>query len=236
VGLPGGTRIIADKLLEDYDGMIVGANATDAHYRGVRMGRDFKPTSVDHMSLAEENDLCMRCAKDKLILRRGVEMGHIFKLDTKYSKAMKATFLDKEGKEREFIMGCYGFGVSRAVAAAIEAHHDDKGIRWPRAITPFHAIVLPIKVTDERITSLAESIYAELRGEGWDVLMDDRDMRAGFKFKDADLIGVPVRVTLGERGLKEGKIEIYYRWEDRSEMVPQSEVLPAVEKYYGDTK
>ena len=226
------TKIIADTLLADYEGMIVGANETDAHYRGVKMGRDFTPTITEHVSQAEDGDTCKRCGKSELQRRRGVELGHIFKLDTKYSEAMNATFLDGAGKERHFIMGCYGFGVSRMVAAAIEVHHDERGISWPAAITPYHALILPINVSDERTMEIAESLYAELRGTGWDVLLDDRDLRAGFKFKDADLVGVPIRITLGERNLKDGKIEIYYRDKDRSEMVERDAVGATLEAFY----
>lgn len=232
VGLPKGTRIIVDDFLEHYDGMIVGANATDTHYRGVKMGRDFEPTETARLTLAEAGDTCHRCGKSTLVARRGVEMGHIFKLDTKYSKSMNATYLNADGQERHFIMGCYGFGVSRAVAAIIEAKHDNNGIVWPRSATPFHVEVLPINVTDETTMAMAERLYGELRELKWEVLLDDRDMRAGFKFKDADLIGVPLRITIGERNLKDGKVETQYRGEDRSELVTPEEVPSVVEKFY----
>ncbi len=216
--------------------MVVGANKTDAHLRGVKMGRDFQPTETADITLVEAGDTCKRCGKSQVAMRRGVELGHIFKLDKKYSKSMKATFLDKEGTECEFIMGCYGFGVSRAVAAAVEAHHDERGIVWPKAIAPLHAIILPIAVGDEGLMATANSVYDELRAAGWDVLMDDRDLRPGVKFKDADLVGIPIRITLGERNLKEGKIEVYYRQEDRSELVARDEVTKVLEEYYGDEK
>jgi prolyl-tRNA synthetase len=232
VGLPAGTRIIADTLLAGYDGMVVGANRTDAHLRGVKMGRDFTPTAVESISQVLPGDTCKRCGREKLSSRRGVELGHIFKLDKKYSSSMKATFLDREGQEREFIMGCYGFGVSRAVAAAVEANHDELGIVWPPSITPFHAIVLPVNAGDPATMEVAESLYAELTGLGWDILFDDRDLRAGFKFKDADLIGVPVRITLGERNLKEGKIEIHYRRDRRAELVVKPDVAGALDRFY----
>jgi prolyl-tRNA synthetase len=236
VGLPKGTRIIADPRLDDYDGMIVGANKTDAHLRGVKMGRDFTPSAVHDVTLAEAGDRCARCQKSALAVRRGVELGHIFKLDTKYSKAMNATFLDQDGKERHFIMGCYGFGVSRTVAAAIEASHDDAGIIWPAALAPFHALILPINISDETTMKAAEHIYRALQGAGWEVLLDDRDLRAGFKFKDADLVGIPVRVTLGERNLKDQKIEVYYRADDRTEIVGIDDAVAAVEAFYKTTR
>jgi prolyl-tRNA synthetase len=236
VGLPDGTKIIADTLLDRYEGMIVGANATDAHLRGVELGRDFMPEIKEHLSMAEAGDTCTRCGKSTLETRRGVELGHIFKLDVKYSKAMNATFLDRDGRERYFIMGCYGFGVSRMVAAAIEAGHDDRGIRWSPALTPYHAIILPINVSDERTMRVAESLYAGLREAGWDILLDDRDVRAGFKFKDADLVGVPVRITLGERNLKDNKIEIYYRLDDRTDTVDPGAVATALDQFYAPTR
>ncbi|MEE9269269.1 MAG: proline--tRNA ligase [Candidatus Krumholzibacteria bacterium] len=236
VGLPAGTRIIADPLLEEYEGMIVGANTTDAHLRGVQMGRDFEATECQRVSVAEEGDRCVRCDNGTLTARRGVELGHIFKLDTKYSKSMNATYLDREGKERHFIMGCYGFGVSRTVAAAIEASHDSRGIRWPKSITPFHAIILPVNTNDEDTVAVADALYEELQGAGWDVLFDDRELRAGFKFKDSELVGVPLRVTLGERNLKNGKVEIYYRCDDRSELVDRAAVIDVLERFYGEVK
>ncbi|MFQ5510346.1 MAG: proline--tRNA ligase [Candidatus Krumholzibacteriia bacterium] len=235
VGLPAGTRIVADTSLKNYEGMIVGANVTDAHLRGVRLGRDFEATEFRNISLTEAGDRCARCEKSELRAHRGVELGHIFKLDDKYSKAMNATYLDRDGKDRHFIMGCYGFGVSRAVAAAIEAHHDGRGIRWPKSITPFHAIILPVNMNEDHTTSAAEALYEELRAAGWDVLLDDRDVRAGFKFKDSELVGVPLRVTLGERNLKDGKVEIYYRHEDRQELVEPSAVVDVLTRFYGDS-
>ena len=232
VGLPKQVEIIADTLLAAYDGMIVGANKADAHLRGVKMGRDFQAAQSAPIAMAAAGDRCAQCGKGELVLQRGVEIGHIFKLDVKYSKSMKATFLDKDGKDNFFIMGCYGFGVSRAVAAAIEQHHDARGIRWPKALTPYHVIVTPVNVSDEKTITEMERIYAELLAAGFDTLLDDRDLRPGPKFKDAELIGVPVRVTLGERNLKEEKAEIYFRLEDRTDLVPLSDVLAAVRAYY----
>lgn len=232
VGLPKNVEIIADPLLRGYDGMIVGANRTDAHLRGVKMGRDFSAGREASISVVEAGDTCGVCGKGKLYIQRGVELGHIFKLDTKYSRSMGATFLDSGGQERNFIMGCYGFGVSRAVAAAVEQHHDEKGIRWPKEITPFHAIVLVVKYEDPTTREAAESLYASLGESGWEVLLDDRPLRPGPKFKDAELIGVPVRFTLGERHLKDGNIEVYYRDEDRSDVVPLETAGDVLAAYY----
>jgi prolyl-tRNA synthetase len=233
VGLKNG-EIIADTLLDQYDGMIVGANKKDAHLRGVRMGTDFKAGKTAALSTAKAGDICPQCGKGELELTRGVEIGHIFKLDTKYSAAMKATFNDADGNDKPFIMGCYGFGVSRAVAATIEQHHDAKGIRWPKSLTPFHVVLTLVNISDDTTVKAAEKIYAELGAARLDVLMDDRDLRPGPKFKDAELIGVPVRVTLGERNLKDGNAEIYYRLEERSEVVPLGDVVELVKKYYSD--
>jgi prolyl-tRNA synthetase len=232
VGLPAGTDIIADSLLDSYEGMIVGANETDAHLRGVKMGRDFQPTRTASISRAQDGDLCKKCGDGTLVVQRGIELGHIFKLGKKYSKSMKATFLDGEGSDRNFVMGCYGFGVSRTVAAAIEQHHDDKGIVWPKPITPFDVLILPLNVKDGDTWSTAEELYDRLSEAGFDVLMDDRDLRPGYKFNDADLIGIPVRITLGERNLKKKLIEIYYRSENRSELLPMDDIIPAIRRFY----
>jgi prolyl-tRNA synthetase len=233
VGLEGKADIIADALLEKYDGMIVGANQKDMHLRGVRMGTDFTPGTIVALSTAKAGDVCPQCGKGELELQRGVEIGHIFKLDTKYSAAMKATFLDADGKDHPFIMGCYGFGVSRAVAATIEQHHDEKGIRWPKSLTPFHVIITPLNLSDANTVSTMERLYADLGGAGFDVLLDDRDLRPGAKFKDAELIGVPLRITLGERNLKDGNVEVYDRLEDRTDVVAVGEVLAVAKRYYG---
>lgn len=232
VGLPSEVVIVADTLLSGYDGMIVGANAADAHLRGVKMGRDFAPNKSVALSVAMAGDVCAQCGKGELVLQRGIEIGHIFKLDVKYSRSMNATFLDQGGQEQHFIMGCYGFGVSRAVAAAIEQHHDEKGIRWPKLLTPFHVVVTPLNLNDETTTATMERVYADLSNAGFEVLLDDRDLRPGPKFKDAELIGVPVRVTLGERNLKDGNVEIYYRLDDRTEILPIAGVVDKVREYY----
>jgi prolyl-tRNA synthetase len=181
-------------------------------------------------------DSCRQCGSGELVPQRGVEIGHIFKLDTKYSAAMRATFLDRDGKEQAFIMGCYGFGVSRAVAATIEQHHDEKGIRWPKTLTPFHVVLTLVNISDDATMKAAERLDDEMSRAGLDVLMDDRDLRAGPKFKDAELVGVPVRVTLGERNLKDGNAEMYYRLEDRSEIVPLERVSALVRDYYADVR
>ncbi|MDX1764024.1 MAG: His/Gly/Thr/Pro-type tRNA ligase C-terminal domain-containing protein, partial [bacterium] len=159
---------------------------------------------------ARDGDGCPRC-EGTLAITRGIEEGHIFKLGTKYSEALGANFLDEDGRSRPMIMGCYGIGVGRTAAAAIEQNHDKDGICWPLPISPFAAQVLPLNMKSEEVRGAAEKIYDELIARGIDTLLDDRDERPGFKFKDADLIGVPLRVVVGDKGLKDGVVELKTR-------------------------
>jgi prolyl-tRNA synthetase len=176
----------------------------------VNLDRDFKVDEVDDLVLAVEGDKCRRCGRP-LATWRGIEVGQIFKLGTKYSDKMKAHFLDEHGNEKPFVMGCYGIGITRTVAAAIEQHNDADGIIWPVSIAPFEVHVLPTNVSDNDLKSTAETIYSDLTARGVEVLIDDRDERPGTKFKDADLVGIPFRVTVGEKAAKEGKVEIRTR-------------------------
>ncbi|MBI5642474.1 MAG: proline--tRNA ligase [Deltaproteobacteria bacterium] len=202
-------RVIADHSVRELRDAVTGANEADAHTVNVNPGRDFKAEFADIRN-AVEGDGCPRCA-GKLTIKRGIEVGHIFKLGTKYSVAMGATFLDEEGKEKPMIMGCYGIGVGRTAAASVEQNHDEFGIIWPRPLSPFECEIVPVNVKDAGTVNAAEALYEELKGKGVDVLLDDRDERAGVKFKDADLIGIPLRVTIGERNLKQGLVEIKER-------------------------
>jgi prolyl-tRNA synthetase len=163
-----------------------------------------------------------------MVVTQGIEIGHVFKLGTKYSKAMGANVLDEKGQEVPLIMGCYGIGVNRIVAAAVEADHDDNGIVWPLPIAPYHALLVPLQIGNEAVLASTEEIRAALVGAGFDVLIDDRDQRPGFKFKDADLIGVPLRVVIGERGLKDGKIEVKWRTDAEAHTVPADGAGPAI--------
>ncbi len=226
VGLPG-TPIWADVTLQGEKHFITGANRTDTHLRGVRPGRDFAVERWGDLVLARAGDGCPRCL-GTLQSSRGIEVGHVFKLGTKYSEKMAATFLDGNGKERPYVMGCYGFGVTRTVAAAIEQHHDAEGIVWPRAIAPFAVLILPVQSSHAASQELAAALHDELSADGIDVLLDDRDLSPGAKFKDADLIGIPTRVTLGERGLREDKLEIRDRRSGTVRTVPQAELARAV--------
>jgi prolyl-tRNA synthetase len=177
--------------------------------------------------MAVQGDPCPRCGA-AMNLKRGIEVGHVFKLGTKYSKALGAYFLDPKEERREVIMGCYGIGVNRNLAARIETNHDADGIRWSTAIAPYRVLVLPLAMQNAELREAAEKIYADLKSRGIDVLIDDRDARAGFKFKDADLIGIPLRVAIGERGIKEGMAEIKWRHEAEAKKVPIDQVAATV--------
>lgn len=204
-----------------------GANEDDYHYLNVNLGRDFLPEKILDLRNAVVGDLCPEC-NEQLSLIRGIEVGHIFKLGTKYSQALKATFLDAEGQENPMVMGCYGIGISRTMAAAIEQNYDDNGIIWPMPIAPYHVIVVPVNVKNEELNAAALSIYNELTAAGIEVILDDRDERAGVKFKDADLIGIPIRITLGPKSWQENKVEVKKRWEDENILVDRNALLETV--------
>ncbi|MBI5556121.1 MAG: proline--tRNA ligase [Deltaproteobacteria bacterium] len=208
VGLP--LKIVADREVTKMTNFTVGANEKNHHLINVNIGRDFTPAQTADLRMVNEEDRCPLCG-GQLELTRGIEVGHIFKLGTTYSEALKATFLDERGKETPFVMGCYGIGVSRAVAAAIEQNHDEDGIIFPLPIAPFQVMLLNLSTKDAEITAAAETLYEELKNLGIEVLLDDRDERPGIKFKDADLIGIPFRVMVGNSLTKEGKIEIKER-------------------------
>jgi prolyl-tRNA synthetase len=174
------------------------------------------------LRVIKESDSCPRCEKP-VRFARGIEVGHVFKLGTKYSKAMKATFLDRDGKEKFMIMGCYGIGVGRTMAAAIEQNNDDHGILWPMTVAPFHVIIVPVNVNDKNISEAGETLYGELTKDGIEVLLDDRDERAGVKFNDADLIGIPVRVTIGPKSLAAGNVEVRLRKTGQTQTIPIKE-------------
>ncbi|MEN6370620.1 MAG: proline--tRNA ligase [Armatimonadota bacterium] len=208
VGLSG-VAIYADYEIRAMANFITGANKTDTHYVNVNIDRDFKVDQWADLRVASEGDPCPRC-EGTLDAVRGIEIGHIFKLGTKYSKTLDATFIDEDGQEKNFIMGCYGLGVSRLLAAIPEANHDKDGIVWPISIAPFEAVVLLLNPEDETQAQAAARVYEELEGRGVDVLLDDRDERSGVKFKDSDLIGIPVQIVVG-RLASEGKVEVRLR-------------------------
>lgn len=202
---------VADESVRDLKNFVVGINKTDKHLTGANWGKDLQlPQKIADIKLVFAGDFCPEC-EGKLEITKGIEVGNIFKLGTKYSEAMNATFTDENGQEKPFIMGCYGIGVTRTAAAAIERYHDKDGIRWPMAIAPYHAVVVPVNVNDELQMTTAEEIYRELCDKNIETVIDDRDERPGVKFKDADLIGFPVRITAGKT-LTEGMVEIKIRF------------------------
>jgi prolyl-tRNA synthetase len=210
--------IVADREVQSIKNAVTGANEAQTHLTGVNLGRDFEVTQFADLRNALDDDPCPRCGykpgiNGKLALRHAIEIGHVFKLGTKYSVSLNAKFLDADEQLKPIIMGCYGIGVNRIIAALIETCHDVSGILWPMTLAPYEVLLAPVKVTDPATLEATESLYKELGALGIEVLLDDRDVRAGVKFKDADLVGIPLRVVIGERGLKEGKLEIKWRWE-----------------------
>ncbi|MBN1634966.1 MAG: proline--tRNA ligase [Deltaproteobacteria bacterium] len=218
-------RQIADRALMKDGPYATGANQEDYHIRDVWISRDTGIDTFDDIREAGDGDLCPRCEKGVLTMIRGIEVGHVFKLGTKYSKAMRAEFLDENGKLKPMVMGCYGIGVGRTVAAAIEQYHDDNGIIFPVTIAPFPVMVLALDIKQPQVMETALRLYEELKACGIDVLLDDRDMRPGVKFKDADLIGVPYRITVGVKGLSSGQVEIKERANGRLEKMTPTEAI-----------
>ncbi len=210
VGLKG-IPLIADLAVKDMINFVVGGNEKDVHFVNVNSPRDFAPDQFVDIRNVAEGDGCPRCDTGRLIIVRGIEVGHTFKLGTKYSEAMGATYLDVQGSPQSVIMGCYGIGVGRTMAAAIEQNHDKDGIIWPPAIAPFRIIILPLNVGSEKVYTAARAIYGKLTDSGMEVLLDDRDERAGVKFKDADLLGIPYQVVVGDKGVNRGVVEIKNR-------------------------
>jgi len=204
-------RVIADSEIKGMADFVVGGNAVDVHLTGVNLERDFTVSQFADLRQAVAGDPCPRCDGGRFESWRGIEVGHIFKLGTKYSEAMNATVLDAEGKARPLVMGCYGIGAGRTVAAAIEQNHDEYGMILPMPLAPFQVLVTMLNPKDDQVREAAEKLYQQLLDLGIEVLLDDRDERPGIKFKDADLIGIPLRVTVGARNLKEGNVELKAR-------------------------
>ena len=202
--------VVVDATVMKMHNVCCGANKEGYHFINVNPGRDFIPTYVADIRLIQEGDPCPHCGGE-VSKARGIEVGQVFKLFTKYSSALKATYLDENGKEQPMVMGCYGVGVSRTMAAAIEQNYDDNGIIWPIEIAPYHVLVVPVNTKDEASAAKAEEIYMQLKKVGLETVIDDRNERPGVKFKDADLIGYPLRVVVGPKTLTEGKLEVKIR-------------------------
>jgi prolyl-tRNA synthetase len=228
VGLPGKVKIVADLSLEGMHNFVVGANAGDTHLKNVNLERDFSVTGFVDIRNVIIGDPCPRCDEGSLEIWRGIEVGHVFKLGTKYSKSLHATFLDADGKEQIIYMGCYGIGIGRTVAACIEQNHDENGIIFPIPIAPFQVIVSALSAKDDSVKDAAEAIYQDLLESGIEVLLDDRDERPGFKFKDADLIGIPLRIVVGAKHLVDGRVELKERRSGEVELLPIAEALEKV--------
>ncbi len=220
-------RIISDFAIKGMKNMVMGANEEDKHIINVNEGRDFHIDTYADLRMISPSDACPRCG-GKLRFGRGIEVGHIFKLGTKYSKALNATFLDKNGREAPMIMGCYGIGIERTVAAAIEQSHDANGIIFPISISPFEVTILPLETHEAQVSSAADTLYDRLSEMGLTVLLDDRDERPGFKLMDADLLGTPVRVTVSLRTLQKDSIELKRRSEKDLTLIPVNKAPAAI--------
>ncbi len=226
-------KMVADQEVMRMVNAVAGANEKGCHLTGVNPGRDFTPDIVGDLRQVSMEDHCPNCG-GSLRLTEGIEVGHIFKLGTKYSEAMEAAFQDSDGQAKPFIMGCYGIGVSRVVAAAIEQNHDDKGIIFPVPLAPFQVIVLNLSPKEQSFCQAAEELYTALQAQGLDVLLDDRDERPGSKFNDADLIGIPYRLTVGKTFEKEGKVEIRARKSGETQLcTPQEAITQLSEQIRG---
>jgi prolyl-tRNA synthetase len=221
--------VLVDYSVLDMINFVTGANKEDYHYRNVNIGRDFQIQAFADFRVVTEQDNCPRCGTD-IKFARGIEVGHVFKLGTKYSKAMKAGFLDKNGQEKIMIMGCYGIGIGRTVAAGIEQNHDENGIIWPMPLAPYQVIITPVNVNEEDVMESAENLYKSMLAGNIEVIFDDRDERAGVKFKDADLIGIPLRVVVGRKNLAQGKVELKIRKTGENKLYPLQEIVQQVKQ------
>ncbi len=218
-------KLIGDKELLSMTNFVAGANADDSHLINVNLDRDFKLDSVVDIRNATAGELCPKCQKGRLKMDKGIEVGNTFMLGTKYSEALNATFIDEQGKEKYFIMGSYGVGITRTAQASVEKFHDEAGIIWPVPIAPFLVEIVPVNIQDEKQREAAFEIYHKMKENKFEVLLDDRNERAGVKFNDADLIGIPLRITIGEKSLKEDKIEMKVRGSQAQVLLRKNEVL-----------
>ncbi|NMA51451.1 MAG: proline--tRNA ligase, partial [Peptococcaceae bacterium] len=228
VGLKG-CKLVADPEVMTMVNAVTGANQTDMHCLNVNPGRDFTADIVEDIRMVQAGEPCPHCGAP-LLEAKGIEVGQIFKLGDKYSKVLGANFLDENGRKKPIIMGCYGIGVSRTMAAAIEQNHDENGIIWPLAISPYQVVVVPVSSKDEGQMSLAENLYQDLWQAGIEAVLDDRPERAGVKFKDADLIGYPLRITIGSKAVTEDLVEIRSRKTGETKLSPVPEAIAVVKE------
>ena len=218
-------KVVADDSIELGQNFVVGANKPDTHIRNANYPRDFKVDRITDIALAEAGHECAKCG-DLLLSTRGIEIGHVFKLGTVFSEKQGAFFIDREGNQKPIVMGCYGIGLGRLMSAAIEQNHDDKGIIWPVPIAPYHVYLCALGMEDDKVETTANEIYSMLRNHGFEVLFDDRIESAGVKFNDADLLGIPVRVVISNRTIKNNSVEIKLRKDKEAEILPLEELIP----------
>jgi prolyl-tRNA synthetase len=221
--------ILIDYSVIDMINFVTGANKENYHIKNVNIGRDFKVDAFADFRVITDKDKCPRCG-GSIKFARGIEVGHVFKLGTKYSKAMKAVYLDKDGQEKIMIMGCYGIGIGRTIAAGIEQNYDENGIVWPMPLAPYHVIITPVNVNEKDIMDVAENLYNSIKALGIDVIFDDRDERAGVKFKDAELIGIPLRVTVGQKNLSQGNVELKIRKTGENKLYSLQEIVQKIKQ------
>jgi prolyl-tRNA synthetase len=217
--------IYADQEITALQNFATGANKVDTHFTGVQVKRDLNISKFGDLRRVTPDAPCPKCDEGKYQVRRGIEVGHIFILGTKYSEAMKAVYLDNNGKEIPMVMGCYGIGVGRTAAASIEQNHDEKGIVWPRNLAPFEVIIIPVNFKNDNLKNTCESLYTQLKNMGIEVVLDDRQDRLGGKLKDADLIGIPLQIIVGPKNLKEGKVEIKIRKTQESQLYAYPQIV-----------
>ena len=228
VGLQG-VRIVSDPSAVNVANAVTGANRPEKHWMNVNVNRDFTPDDIADIRYPQEGDPCPKC-EGPLRLLAAIEVGHIFKLGTKYSEGLEAVFLDEDGKQKPFIMGCYGIGVTRILAAVVETHCDSAGIRWPVSLAPYPIVVIPINLADSTTRGAAEGLYEELAKAGLEVLLDDREVSGGVKLKDADLIGFPIRILISEKTLRQSSLELKQRDQPDARLIPLSEALSTLKK------
>ena len=224
VGVSKSIKILADHRLKGAKGLATGANKDDYHITGVEVGRDFQPENFVDLRTVKDGEPCPKCGK-KLRLARAIEVGHIFKLGTKYSQAMGAVFLDENGVEKPIVMGSYGIGVGRLIATVIETNFDEHGIIWPPSVSPFDVTLITLNPSDSEVFSWSQSLYDDLQKQGLSVLWDDRDARPGVKFNDADLVGIPIQIIIGDRALKTGSLEVKIRKTNQRHFIPKDEII-----------
>ncbi len=226
-GLDDGVRILADHSVRGGANWVTGANEPDHHATGANTPRDFRVDAYEDLVALRDGD---RCPNDggELRVGRSIVVGHIYQLGTRYSEPLNARFVDEDGAERPYQMGCHGFGITRTLAAAVEQYHDDRGLRLPKALAPFHAVVIVANRDDERVVAEAERVYGELRELGVSAAIDDREHTAGVKFADADLIGYPVQAVVGKRGVQAGTVDLKLRATGERSQAALAEAAPAV--------